>query len=470
MESLLKGKEHNKVSEKYSKFSYNKAPKIKVPPPGPKTKELINWQKEAGSGAVYYPTVLPLALKEAKGATIKDADDNVYIDLVGGVGVATFGHSNPRIVSAAANQMKHLTHALDFPVKERREFVEALISVAPPGMRSNSRVFMGGPTGTDAVEAALKLAQLHTGRSTFIGYQGGYHGYSRGALSVSATDSFKQGLQPFTPKVIPMPYPYCYRCPLDMEYPSCDMACLRYLERALENPYGGTGPPAAILFEPVQGQGGVVVPPPEYLTGLREICNKYEVLLIADEIQCGFCRTGKVFATEHSGVAPDVLVMAKAMGGGEIPLSGILYSKGIKDFTPGMHGGTFRGQIAAMAASSEAIAFMKETALLEHVRRQEKLVRRRLEDLKIRSRTLGDIRSLGLMIGLEFVTDKKTRKPHRTIVADIQKRCLEQGVMIWKAGAWGQVIRLMPPLIITERLLSKALDVLVEAVLEAESC
>lgn len=451
------------------KLHFSNAPYIVTEPPGPKAKELLELQRELESSAILYPADLPFVPDEAKGATIKDVDGNIYIDLFSGISVLNFGHSNPFILERAIEQMKKFTHTLDFPTYTREELAKKLISIAPCGMKNNSKVLFGGPTGSDTIEGAIKLAKYVTKRYTIIAFENAYHGQSTTALSLTSMRKYKDLYGPLGPEVHFAPYPYCYRCPFKLEYPECGMRCFTYLEHIIEYPYSGIPKPAAIIVEPIQGEGGIIVPPNGYLKELEKLARKNSIVLIVDEIQTGMGRTGTWFACEHEGITPDIITMAKSLSGIGLPLAGIIYRKELEPWVPGGHIGTFRGNVVAMAAGIAAIEFAEKTNLLEYVRKLGNEALKYLKDFAQESRSVGEVRGRGLMIGIELVEDKTTKKPAIEMAKKVQLRCFKKGVLIWKAGAYANVIRLLPPLVITRELLEKGLNVLTEVIKELES-
>jgi len=294
----------------YKDLHFQNAPYIVVEPPGPNARKILELQKELESSAVLYPRSLPFVPSEARGATIKDVDGNIFIDFFSGISVLNFGHSNPDILSKAIEQLKKITHTLDFPTLVREELVKRLIEIAPGNMNRNAKVLFGGPTGSDAVESAIKLAKYITKRHTVIAFDGSYHGQTTMALAVTSSKKYKDLYSPLGPEVHFAPYPYCYRCPFKLEYPDCGMRCYTYLEHIVEDPYSGVPKPAAIIIEPIQGEGGIVIPPPGYLRKVEKLAKQHNIVLIVDEIQAGLGRTGTWFACEHEGVTPDIITMA----------------------------------------------------------------------------------------------------------------------------------------------------------------
>ena len=303
----------------FSDLSFPDAPSIITTPPGPASQEILEYQSTHESSAVSYPRGMPMALRRAKGATIEDVDGNIYIDFFAGAGVMNVGHGNPAVIEAAGEQIGELTHTLDIPSPARVSMVEALCEVLPEEL---GKIFFGGPTGSDAVEAAMKLAKYNTGRYPMISFEGAYHGMTSGALSLCSGSPFKGDFLPLLPEVHFVPYSYCYRCPFNREQESCDLECGSYLEHVVEDSHSGVGKPAAIIVEAIQGEGGSIIPDERFLPKIREICDTYGIVMIVDEIQAGFCRTGKMFAVDHTGTIPDVMTLSKALGGVGFPIEG----------------------------------------------------------------------------------------------------------------------------------------------------
>jgi diaminobutyrate-2-oxoglutarate transaminase len=402
-----------------------------------------------------------MALRRAKGATVEDVDGNIYIDFFGGAGVMNVGHANPEVVDAAAKQISELTHSLDIPCPARMSLVEILSSLLPDAL---SRVFFGGPTGSDAVESAVKLAKYNTKRHTIIAFEGSYHGMTSGALSLSSGLSFKEDFLPLVPGAHFVPYAYCYRCSFSKKPDDCSLECASYLEHVLEDPHSGVGKPAAVIVEAIQGEGGTIVPPESFLPKIREICNKYNVLMIVDEIQAGFCRTGRMFAFEHSGVTPDIITLSKALGGLGFPISCIAFRERLNSLPPGKHIGTFRGNVVAYAAGHAAINFMVKTGLEEHVFDLGKKILTWLEKSVKESDIVGEIRGIGLMFGVELVKDRETKEPAPELAAQVRSLCHRSGLLIEIGGHYSNVARFLPPLILTEDLARRGVEIFSEAV------
>jgi diaminobutyrate-2-oxoglutarate transaminase len=453
-------------TDRFEAMHFTPAPEILTEEiPGPLSRRLLARQDELEGNARSYPRSVPLGLAEGMGATLRDVDGNTYIDFFAGAGTLNVGHGNPAVLAAASDQQERLVHALDFPTVAKMSLLDKLKALLPRGLRETARFHFGGPTGSDAVEAALKLARAHTGRRAVIAFQGSYHGMTEGALSV--TSDVSCGGSEETP-VHFMPYPYCYRCPLGLERSSCQMACAKLLETSLEDPYSGIPKPAAVIIEPIQGEGGTIVPPSGYLSEIRRITRAHDIPLICDEIQTGFARTGTMFACEEEDVTPDVMTLSKALGGIGYPLSCIAYDSALDSWRPGAHIGTFRGHQVAMAAGAAALDFTEQTNLPTHARELGELALAHLGDAAEELPSIGDVRGRGLMIGIELVKDRDTKEPWPELAQDTRRACYEKGLVIELGGHFGNVARFLPPLVISRRLLMRGLDIFVESLREIE--
>jgi len=448
-------------------LSYEVAPEILVMPPGPRSRVLLQKQRTLEGNAVSYPRGLPAAFESGRGATVRDADGNTYIDLFGGAGALSVGHCNPRVVEAVRDQAGRLTHSLDFPNSARSEITELLASSAPGGLSGNCRVLFGGPTGSDAVEAGIKLAKFNTGRPGILAFTGGYHGMTSGALSVTSDRRHKADYLPMLPEVHFAPYAYCYRCPMGLEHPGCGIRCADYLGSLLDDPHSGVTDPAALIVEPVQGEGGSIVPPPGFLPRVEEIARSRSIPLILDEIQAGVGRTGRMWSCELSGARPDIMTVSKGIGGG-LPLSAIVYRSGLDTWDTGAHIGTFRGNLTAMAAGAAALRFIQEHHLPEHAAELGDHLLGRLEKDTSDLEFVGDVRGAGLIIGIEFVKDAVTKEPWPEIARDVRAEAFRRGVITELGGHYGNVLRLLPPLVITQDLADAGLDIILDVVGELE--
>lgn len=445
---------------KLSTLSMTDAPKIVVTPPGPRSSEIIGFQNSHESSAVSYPKGNPIAIKQAKGATIEDEDGNIFIDMFSGAGVMVCGHSHPEILEAAHAQIEKVSHTLDIPTQSRVNLVKELQSVLPKEL---TRVFFGGPTGSDAVEQAIKLAKWNTKRRGIIAFEGSYHGMTAGALAVTSDMYHKSGVGPLMPEVSFVPFPYEYRNPFGCPCEDLADQALARLESVLSDGHSGVEKPAAIIIECFQGEGGSIVPDFSFLKGLREICDRHEIILICDEVQVGFGRTGKMFAFEHAGIVPDIVVLSKALGGG-FPIAAIAYKEELNTWPAGKSIGTFRGNMIAFAAGQKAIEIIKRDGLVEHSRDLGAKLKAELKKLEQTSAVVGEVRGQGLFIGIEIVSDKEKKTAAPDLAKKVRDYVVRHGLIIEVGGHSGNVLRLLPPLVITEELAFKGIEILTEGI------
>lgn len=375
------------------------------------------------------------------------------------------GHSNPEVIMAASKQLSELTHSLDIPSPARKSLVENLVTLLPEEI---NKVFFGGPTGSDAVEAAIKLARYNSKRYPMIAFEGGYHGMSAGALSLSSGLGFKEDFLPLLPEVHFVPYAYCYRCAFGKEQESCNLDCAQYLDHILEDPHSGVGKPAAVIIEAIQGEGGSIVPPDKFIPRIREICSKHDILMIVDEVQAGFCRTGKMFSFEFTGVVPDIMTMSKALGGVGFPISCVAYREDLDTWPEGKHIGTFRGNVLAYAAGSAALNFMVKNNLADYALNLGNLILSWLKQIEKDSKIVGEARGKGLMLGVELVKDKATKEPAPDLARKMRTFCHSRGLLIEIGGHYSNVARFLPPLVLTEELAKKGIEIFADAIKEAE--
>ncbi|CAK9890391.1 MULTISPECIES: aspartate aminotransferase family protein [Pseudomonas] len=418
---------------------------------------LLARQSQQESNARSYPRRIPLALKRARGIYVEDVEGRQFIDCLAGAGTLALGHNHPVVIEAIQQVLADELplHTLDLTTPVKDQFVQDLFSLLPEQLRSEAKIQFCGPTGTDAVEAALKLVRTATGRNTVLSFQGGYHGMSQGALSLMGSLGPKKPLAALLANGVQfLPYPYDYRCPFGLGGEAGVKVNLHYLENLLSDPESGVQLPAAVIVEVVQGEGGVIPADIEWLRGVRRITEKAGVALIVDEIQSGFARTGKMFAFEHAGITPDVLVLSKAIGG-SLPLAVVVYRQWLDTWQPGAHAGTFRGNQMAMAAGSAVINYLKEHDLCAHAQAMGERLAAHLRRLQEEFPQLGDIRGRGLMLGVELVDPQGQvdTQGHPAVCARlaplVQRECLKRGLILELGGRQGAVVRFLPPLIIT---------------------
>lgn len=442
---------------------FSDAPRVDTSIPGPASERLLDRQERLDSNAVAYPKSIPIAIDEAKGATLKDADGNLFLDFFGGIGVLNVGHSNPYVLDGVKDQLDRVVHTVDFPTEARLDLIEKLDEIAPGALAGNNKVVFGGPTGSDAVEATIKLAKHVTGGDGLVAFRGAYHGGSSGALSLTAGKKYKESYTPLLADVYHLPYPHPTQSPFSSDGTGFDAeAELENVRNLLEDPYSGLANPAGIWVEAIQGEGGVVTPPEGFLRGLKAIAADNDVPLIVDEIQTGFGRTGEWFASEWEGVTPDILPMAKAISGSGQPLSATMYRDEYDTWGPGAHVGTYRGNVPAMVGGVRAIEYVQDQDLLAHARETGSYIRERLRGVAEDVSQVRDVRGRGLFIGVEF--EDSADGPAKDLVSAIQTHCYERGVLVWTAGRRGEVLRLIPPLVLTRAQAETGTDVVVDAI------
>ncbi len=439
-------------------------PKIVGPLPGPKARAAVAADERLISPS--YTRSYPLVAKRGRGIRVEDVDGNQFLDFAAGIAVASTGHCHPDVVAAIQRQAAELIHisGTDFYNEPLTDLAERLSAVAP--MRGPHKFFYGN-SGAEAIECALKIARYHTGRQHIISFFGAFHGRTMGALSLTASKpQQKRRFAPLVPGVTHIPYPYVYRgCsggPKEQE--AFALGCARYLEDKL---FKTTLPPeevAAVFVEPVQGEGGYVVAPDNFLRELRAICNRHGILLVADEVQSGAGRTGKWWAIEHSGVEPDIVCMAKGIASG-MPLGVCMTRAEIMNWVPGSHASTFGGNPVSIAAALATMDLL-DRELIANAAKVGGRILERLEGWKQNHPLVGDVRGRGLMIGVEIVKDKATREPATALRNRVETLAFERGLMILGCGE--TTLRLCPPLVVNEQEATVALDILEDALTEVE--
>jgi len=405
----------------------------------------------------------PIVAERAEGAYLYDRDGTRYLDFTCGIGVTNTGHCHPKVVRAIQEQAAKLLHGQVNIVYHRPllELVEELHTIVPPELDC----FFFSNSGAEAIEGAVKLARHATGRSNIIVFQGSFHGRTGMTMALTTSKTiYRVGYQPLPSGVFVAPFPYVYRYGWSPE--QTETFCLRELELLLKSQ---TAPSetAAMLIEPVQGEGGYVPPTPGFLQGLRRICDEHGILLIADEIQSGFGRTGKWFAIEHFGVVPDIMVMAKGLASG-LPLSGVVARRELMErWVPGSHGGTYGGNAVACAAAVATIRTIRQEGLLENAAQKGALLMDRLRDVQREFPIIGDVRGLGLMVATEFTASNG--QPDTTTARAVVKNCLKRRLMLLTCGPYDNVVRWIPPLIVTQEQIEEAVTAFGDALVEAIS-
>lgn len=437
---------------------------LKTEVPGPLSRALLDRRAAAVSAGLAKAT--DVVVNRAEGALIHDADGNTFIDLVGGIGMLAVGHSPPAVVQAITAQAERLIHtcALVATYEPYVRLCELLNELTPGAFPKKTLL---ANSGSESVENAVSLARRYTGRPVVICFEGGYHG--RTLLTLSLTSKyglFKKGFGPFAPEIVRLPFPNMYRIPDGMSAEQYLDWSILQLEQAFVAQVDPSAA-AAILIEPIQGEGGFLPVPTRFMQRIRALCDQHGIVLIADEVQSGFGRTGKMFAIEHTGVAPDLMVMAKSLGAG-MPISAVTGRAEILDSPHlGGVGGTYGGNPLACAAAITAIEMIRQPDFMAHVSRLGEVMDEVLAGWKERYPIVGDVRGLGSMMLAEFVRDRKTREPAPEETLAIIKRAVQNGVIAMRAGLFSNCIRLLPPLVITEPQLREGLAVLGESIAQA---
>lgn len=447
----------------FEELSFPDAPRVVERPPGPRSRALLDRQASRESNARTYPRGLPFAPAEGRGATIRDVDGNVYIDCLAGAGALNVGHNNPYVVEAVERFLRsgHVVMGLDFPTEPKDAFTDALFSILPEELRRHGRVQFCGPTGSDAVDAAVKLAKHATGRHEVVAFQGAYHGMGQGPLSYMGSTGPKNGLGALLPGAHFAPYANCGSCALKLTPATCGLACAHMLGSILEDEHSGVTKPAAILVEALQGEGGSIVPPAGWLSKIAAYARANDVPLICDEIQSGVGRTGRWFAFEHDEVVPDAIVLSKSIGGAGFPIALVVYHERLDRWRPGAHAGTFRGNYAAMVAGTAAIAFIKENGLVERAAELGGRLKSELGLALLPSELIRDVRGRGLMIGIEVASTAAARA--------IRRACLDRGLIVELGGRGDRVMRLLPPLVLTDGQAERIVEIVAAALAEVSA-
>ncbi len=431
-------------------------PRIKVKPPGPRSRKLHSKAERYMKGYSSQVRLFPVAFESGKGYTLRDVDGNLYIDFSSGIYVTGCGHCHPKITEAIRRQLQKLENCHDFTTEVKFKLLEKLSEITP-GDLNGIQLYSDG---TAAVEAGLRACRAMTGKFEFISFWRDFHGKTLGSVSLALMSPDK-GIR--APGFFLAPRPYCYRCPFKLEYPGCDIHCVDFLRRVIEEET--TGRVAAVVLEPIQGWAGSVFPPDEFLPRLRALCDEMDILLFADEILTGMGRTGKWFAVEHYGVVPDVMTIGKGLGNG-YPVTAMVVREEYKDVLERISASSsYGGNPVACAAALATIEVIEEEGLLENARRIEKVVMKRLGEMKERYEIVGDVRGKGALFGIELVKDEETKEPFEEAGRFVYRRAFEKGL------AWipaGHILRLSPPLIMPEEIALKGLDILEEAIDEAQ--
>ncbi len=434
--------------------------------PGPRSCELGKQRQANVPRGV--ASVTPVFVRRASGAIIEDIDGNQLLDFTGGIGCQNTGHVPPQALQAITEQAEQFIHTC-FMVTPYEGYVRLAeeLNRRTPGKFPKKTLLVS--TGAEAVENAIKIARHFTRRQAIIAFEDSFHGRTQLALTLTGKSKpYKAGFGPFAPEVYHMPFGYCYRCPHNLTYPDCDIECARRLESTFVRHIEAESV-AAVIFEPVLGEGGFVAPPPEWFPVIAAICRKHGILVIADEIQTGFCRTGPLFACEHFGIEPDMILTAKSIAAG-LPLAAVTGRAEVMDSPgPGGLGGTFAGNPVACAAALEILRVVDSLDLPERSRRIGELFETITHDWPRRFSLIGQIRGIGAMRAIELVKDQRTKEPASEETRAVLAACHRRGLIIISAGAFGNVIRVLVPLVATKAQIAEGLRVLEEAIAEVQT-
>jgi 4-aminobutyrate aminotransferase len=436
-------------------------PKMVTEAPGPKAQEII----ELDSRFLATSTKCsPVVGEKGKGAMVMDVDGNWYVDFTSGIGVTNTGHCHPKVVSAITNQASQLMHfaGTDFYYRVQVSLAEKLAGITPGDFPK--KVFYTN-SGAESVECAIKLSKWATGRTQFIGFIGGFHGRTMGANAFMANGMPAIGKYfPMMPGVTKVPYAYCYRCAYKLEYPGCGLWCAKILDEVYFSSYLPPQEVASVFLEPVQGEGGYIVPPNDWMKAVRDVTSKHGILLVDDEVQAGFGRTGKWFCAEHYGVEPDVIALAKGIASG-FPMGAIVFRKELDWKVPGAHSNTYGGNPVGCAASLATIEVIEKEKLMLNAEKMGKYLHKRILELEGRHGCIGDVRGIGLMQATEFVKDRRTKEPAPKLRDAIEDLAWKKGLMLLGCGR--STIRYIPPLLVNSAQIDQAMDILDASIREA---
>jgi 4-aminobutyrate aminotransferase / (S)-3-amino-2-methylpropionate transaminase / 5-aminovalerate transaminase len=431
--------------------------------PGPKSRELMRRREHAVPRGVSHAT--PIFAARAEGAVLEDVDGNRFLDFAGGIGVVNAGHRAPRVVAALRKQLDEFIHTC-FSVAPYEKYVALAekLNALVPGDFAKKTLLVN--SGAEAIENSIKIARAYTRRPAIICFEDAFHGRTLLAMSLtSKTHPYKAGFEPFATEIYRIPYAYCYRCSYGLQYPSCGVFCAHHLEDTFKRVVASETV-AAVVVEPVLGEGGFVAPPKEFFSIIQEICKRHKILLIADEVQTGFGRTGAMFACEHYGITPDILVSAKSLAAG-MPLAAVTGRAEVMDAAGvGGLGGTYSGNPLACAAALAAIETIEQEKLAERASKIGQLFDERSKEWAKRWPLIGEVRGLGAMRAIELVLSADKKEPAKEETEQILRYCHAHGLILISAGSYGNVLRLLVPLVITDQQLNEGLDIVQAAIAE----
>ena len=435
-------------------------PRIVVPPPGPKARAIV--ERDQRYTSTCYLKEYPLAIATGRGAMVEDVDGNRYLDFMAGIAVSSTGYNHPKVVEAIQQQAGKFLHICgsDFYFEGMAVLAERLARLAPG--TAPKRVFLTN-SGTEATEGAIKLARYATGRKALVAFKGAFHGRSTGSLALTSSKSRQRaGMGPLLPDVHHVFYGYCYRCEFGKTYPSCDIFCVDHIERDLFGRHLDPTEVAAVFVEPVQGEGGYIVPPPGWMQRLRDLCTRYGILLVADEVQSGVGRTGKMWAIDHTGVVPDMVLTAKGLGSG-MPIGAIIATEAVTTWKKGAHGSTFGGNPVCVASALATLDLI-QGGLMQNAAVMGERLMAGAQRLGEKYPAIGDVRGLGLMIGMEFVKDRASRTRNPDLVEQLVLRAFQRGLLLLGAGP--SALRFAPPLVVDEYDVDTGLGIIDEVLAE----
>jgi 4-aminobutyrate aminotransferase len=432
---------------------------VKQPLPGPKASEVVKGTNEYVSPSI--SRFYPLVVESAHQSLVRDVDGNTFIDFSAGIAVLSTGSTHPKVVQAVKSQAEKFIHFsyTDFYYGNIVRLSEQLVSLVPGDFQ---KMVYYGNSGAEAIEAAMKLTRNYTKRPIFLAHTGAFHGRTMGALSLTASKPIqRKGSIPLIPDTVHFPYPYCYRCPWKQTFPECDYYCVDYFKEQYLEKFVPVDEISSYFFEPIQGEGGYVTPPPDYFRRM-EFLKKEGVLFVSDEIQTGVGRTGKFLAVEDSGIVPDIVTIAKGIASG-LPLSATVAREEVmKSWKPGQHASTFGANPVAVEAALATLEVIRTERLMENAKRLGEKAKKRLVEMMSKYEVVGDVRGTGLFLGVEIVRDKKTKARGEKESKEIIDYCFRHGLLAITAGK--NTIRIIPPLNITEEVLDEGLDILEEAI------
>ena len=429
-------------------------PKIVVPLPGPKAREFM--ARDARTVSQNLTKDVPLVVSRGQGMVVEDVDGNRFLDFAAGISTVSTGHCHPEIVRAVQEQAANLIHICytDFFYPVYIDLCEELAKIAP--IKGNKRVFLTN-SGAEAVETAIKLARVRTGRQKIVGFFGAFHGRTYGAMTLTASKPVqRKGYGPFVPEILHTHYAYCYRCPVNRKPESCGVECLELLTDSYFHHSVDPSEVAAVIVEPVQGEGGFIPPHRDFLPKLQDLCRKNGILLIADEVQCGMGRTGKMFALEHYGIEPDMIILAKGIASG-MPLSAVIAREDVMKWNDGGHGSTFGGNPVSCASALATLRLLQD-GLMENAGKVGAYLIEKLKALQKKHGAIGDVRGLGLMVGIEVVDGRAGNRPAPGTRHKVIEKAFALGLLTLPCGE--STIRLSPPLIAREGDVDKAVAIL----------